>query len=96
MVSCPDRDIRRLPVGGKERRPHGEASARSARKLVRGESITAIDGESWQAGAADLERDSRRARLEGTTSFSRGRPPGRPLLLVSGDVNQGREMQVLA
>ena len=25
-----------------------------------------------------------------------GRPPGRPLLSVSGDVNQGREMKVLA
>ena len=32
----------------------------------------------------------------GDNLVSRGRPPGRPLLLVSGDVNQGREMQVLA
>ena len=35
-------------------------------------------------------------RSTGDDLLFRGRPPGRPLLLVSGDVNQGREMQVLA
>jgi hypothetical protein len=36
-------------LGGKERRPHGEPSGALCAEIVRGESITAIDGESRRA-----------------------------------------------
>ena len=39
-------------------------------------------------------RDSR-VKASGDDLIFRGRPPGRPLLWMSGDVNQGREMEVL-
>ena len=48
-----------------------------------------------QVSTADL-RAGLVGRDGGDNLISRGRPPGRPLLWVSGDVNQGREMQVLA
>ena len=47
-----------------------------------------------EAVAEDLSATIVSATQGDDLSF-RGRPPGRPLLWVSGDVNQGGEMQVL-
>ena len=47
------------------------------------------------AGAEYLEATVARATQGDNLDF-RGRPPGRPLLSVSGDVNQGGEMEVLS
>ena len=80
-------------LGGKERRPHGEPSARSLRKSCAANRLrpsTAIAG-----GVAEDLSATVVSATQGDDLNFRGRPPGRPLLWVSGDVDQGGEMHVL-
>jgi len=82
-----------LAVGGKERRPSWLALTRSVLNLP---SLNRL-----QVWLTKASRWSHRRRIDDHERhvrddlISRGRPPGRPQLLVSGDVNQGGEMKVL-
>ena len=92
MVTCPDRGTG--PCSGRQRAP----------PIVRG--LRALRAELWllnrlpacgrdRAALAWPCRGRQRVKASGDDLISGGRPPGRPQLLESGDVNQGREMQVL-
>ena len=73
MVSCSDRDIRRLAVGGKERRPHGEASARSVRKSCAANRLRPSTAR-VAGGRCGSERDSRERDSGGQPQFPRSSP----------------------
>jgi len=94
MITCPDRDIRVLQWAAKsaahtQRRRRARCGFR-ARRIDYGHRHGG-----WHAGAVDLSATVASA-THGDNLIFRGRPPGGPLLLVSGDVDQGREMKVLA
>ena len=92
MVSCSDRGTGACSVGGKERRPSCWCRALTV-KLAARESV--IGGAGGGPSLASLILRDLLGRARGDNLDFRGRPPGRPLLLISGDVNQGGEMQVL-
>jgi hypothetical protein len=79
--------------GGKERRPSCWCRALTA-NLRPGNRLSAVLAEGLSVAYVAL-RGIALNRCGDNLDFG-GRPRGRPLLLISGDVNQGGEMQVLS
>src|SRR5215211_3806273 len=93
MVSCSDRGTGACSVGGKERRPSCWCRALKV-KLAARESV--IGGAGGRSVVRVVAVGGIASNALGDNLNFRGRPQGRPLLLISGDVNQGGEMQVLS
>ena len=94
MVSCSDRS-----TGARTGRQRAPPTRRAVRRALCGNRARRIDyGHRLreQEGVAEDLSATVVSATQGDDLNFRGRPPGRPLLWVSGDVNQGREMQVLA